>query len=655
MALFLALAATILAVSNPSDSQQSLTPNSKYKQIKDFIQNIRSKAWKEIEAVQTLSEEELRRLKELFETPLDKLTKIEIPEFLKGITGILPTTHLDQLINKAHKLYPTAKNYILPPNSTVNNMNDTPNSTVNNTNVIKQRKLTSLIDIIDNFKQKESKHYDHAAKALNLLDGENAYEQKMKEVITVMLRGQHTTDTSDADYEKELITLIVDTCSKIGINVTTFNNCKDLKCLSLALKILDAPANINFQFEFTFITILSNVLLYMLEPSTDPKQPEAKKSGKKPAPEGPPPGYLSRPSTDQKQSKAKNSGKKPAGLPPGHLSGQKPRPAGPPPGHLSGQKPRPAGLPPGHLSGLPTPWTKQVSPSGQEYYWNPQTQVTQWEYPNTISQQGETKTATNISPAKSLNDLFSDLKTKVDSMLEKEERAVDKLDAHIPFVKIPLLENDLCVYLGNDSLREELPKSNDPASEVKRDKIWQNIGGSLQKEQKDLIRSFSRKETIFNGSDWPTLKNIGLMISCHFQNKKNYTNITINHIDGLRHVWTPVSENDEINHPNVYKALLGNNDTNLTYDAGVTPFHELFNLIDDTLIDGKNVFIHCNQGEHRSASIIVLYIQFRTQSTFKNAWKYVQQYRTIIKPTHEIDNRQTLMTTFSRLYDEDNP
>ena len=625
MALFLALAATILAVSNPSDSQQSLTPNSKYKQIKDFIQNIRSKAWKEIEAVQTLSEEELRRLKELFETPLDKLTKIEIPEFLKGITGILPTTHLDQLINKAHKLYPTAKNYILPPNSTVNNMNDTPNSTVNNTNVIKQRKLTSLIDIIDNFKQKESKHYDHAAKALNLLDGENAYEQKMKEVITVMLRGQHTTDTSDADYEKELITLIVDTCSKIGINVTTFNNCKDLKCLSLALKILDAPANINFQFEFTFITILSNVLLYMLEPSTDPKQPEAKKSGKKPAPEGPPPGYLSRPSTDQKQSKAKNSGKKPAGLPPGHLSG------------------------------LPTPWTKQVSPSGQEYYWNPQTQVTQWEYPNTISQQGETKTATNISPAKSLNDLFSDLKTKVDSMLEKEERAVDKLDAHIPFVKIPLLENDLCVYLGNDSLREELPKSNDPASEVKRDKIWQNIGGSLQKEQKDLIRSFSRKETIFNGSDWPTLKNIGLMISCHFQNKKNYTNITINHIDGLRHVWTPVSENDEINHPNVYKALLGNNDTNLTYDAGVTPFHELFNLIDDTLIDGKNVFIHCNQGEHRSASIIVLYIQFRTQSTFKNAWKYVQQYRTIIKPTHEIDNRQTLMTTFSRLYDEDNP
>ena len=217
--------------------------------------------------------------------------------------------------------------------------------------------------------------------------------------------------------------------------------------------------------------------------------------------------------------------------------------------------------------------------------------------------------------------------------------------------------------------------------ESKNDTFWQYIGTKIQNEAKRLIGSFPLPNLTYNDLDWPQLENIGLMISCNAQERlenkldaegnlmyndrgkiekksvqiDDYTGITINNVDGLKHVWAPVNEHDDANHHKIYSALLNKEDkTTLEYKNGVTPFNEIFKLIDDTLLGGENVYIHCNQGEHRSASLIVLYIQSRTQSTFENAWKYVQQYRTIIKPTHKKKNRQTLMTIFSDLSNKDN-
>ena len=283
-------------------------------------------------------------------------------------------------------------------------------------------------------------------------------------------------------------------------------------------------------------------------------------------------------------------------------------------------------------------------------------------------------------PAESFDNLFSTLKTYVNSMHSKNKRVVETLHhSTIPFVKIPLMTNSLCVYLGNDNLWEHI-MTDEYTFESKQENFWQVIGTSIQDKAKDLIGSFVLPDLTYTESDWQELENIGLMISCNAQTKSeykidakgnimydatgepkkttiqldDYTGITIDNVDGLTHVWAPVDENDDANHHKIYSALLNKEDnTTLSYQKGVTPFNEIFELIDNTLIGGKNVYIHCNQGEHRSASIIVLYIQFRTQSTFENAWKYVQQYRTIIKPTHESQNRQTLMTTFSDLYNEE--
>lgn len=68
-------------------------------------------------------------------------------------------------------------------------------------------------------------------------------------------------------------------------------------------------------------------------------------------------------------------------------------------------------------------------------------------------------------------------------------------------------------------------------------------------------------------------------------------------------------------------------------DEKITPYFELANnFIDDQLIKGIRVLVHCHAGISRSASIVIGYLINRRGMTFSNAYAYVKTKRKIIDP-----------------------
>jgi len=161
-----------------------------------------------------------------------------------------------------------------------------------------------------------------------------------------------------------------------------------------------------------------------------------------------------------------------------------------------------------------------------------------------------------------------------------------------------------------------------------------------------LISGFKKSHKI--DPELPELENIGLMISCYDSPMvKDFSTHAVKHIDDLKHVWAPIDEvKDWHLYPSIYKALLGLPvKKKFNYKKGVTPFPKLFKLIDECLDKKQDVFIHCTQGEHRSAALAILYLHSRTQSNFVDAWNYVRQVRRV-EPHERTTNRDNLMTIF---------
>lgn len=219
-------------------------------------------------------------------------------------------------------------------------------------------------------------------------------------------------------------------------------------------------------------------------------------------------------------------------------------------------------------------------------------------------------------------------------------------DAFVPFSRIPITENAY-LYLGNDAVREMLLKQSNRgnASIVLRD-----IGLRCQADAAGLMASFGLQgaPTSYSMSQADGhLDKVKLMISVNHQTKSSqqvYQPMTC--VEGMRHVWAPISENDEKIFPNIFWALLGNTNAHISEAVGVTPFHELFSMMDSVFASGNDVFLHCNQGEHRSASVAVLYAMSRAEVPYECAWMHIQRYRRIIKTL--VAKRANLMTEFFR-------
>lgn len=62
-----------------------------------------------------------------------------------------------------------------------------------------------------------------------------------------------------------------------------------------------------------------------------------------------------------------------------------------------------------------------------------------------------------------------------------------------------------------------------------------------------------------------------------------------------------------------------------------TCFEDAFKLIDDALVQEKNVLIHCSRGISRSASVLIAYYMNKGYS-LSDAWRLVEEKRKIIEP-----------------------
>ncbi len=170
------------------------------------------------------------------------------------------------------------------------------------------------------------------------------------------------------------------------------------------------------------------------------------------------------------------------------------------------------------------------------------------------------------------------------------------------------------LFLGNDQVRENLDK-NMQMPGVKRacnEAVDDNIGGNF-------------------GSESQLLNRVDLLVSFN-QGKEDGTNQfeRMQHRE-FEHVSYSILEDES-----AYSQAL--------QSKGLK---SIFNKIDEKLEAGETVFLHCNQGEHRSATIMVLYIASRAGITFEEAYAFVADQRDI-KSYNQ--GRPTLMTTAHQMY-----
>jgi hypothetical protein len=219
------------------------------------------------------------------------------------------------------------------------------------------------------------------------------------------------------------------------------------------------------------------------------------------------------------------------------------------------------------------------------------------------------------------------------------------LDSFIPYVRIPL-EDQRSLFLGNDAFRDHLQKA---VQTGQYDGSLDTVAYHVNSAAQELVESFGQGG--ISVCQQP-LEHVGLLVSVNAQAQFSY----IDHKDGPKHYYAPIDENKVALHEAIYRTILGGNDRS----EYLEPFVNLFQTMDATLDEKKkDIFLHCNQGEHRSAAIAVMYVLHRfhikspcegTRPTFADAHAFVKKYRTIIKPLE--DRRKTVMTEFFRLSKE---
>lgn len=188
-----------------------------------------------------------------------------------------------------------------------------------------------------------------------------------------------------------------------------------------------------------------------------------------------------------------------------------------------------------------------------------------------------------------------------------------------PFNQLPV--PGINIYLGNDQLREAL-----------------SPGGKTLRDVNSAFKAAHAEQVgmgIWGKKDAPnSLKKLpDLMIS--FQAKED----TIGPIDkikapGVKHLTFPIPEMTKADYENVLE------------NPDLKPnLNEIFLEIDQALNEEKSVYFHCNQGQHRSAAMLILYLHLRTGLPFEDAYKFVFNARPDLKPLEsDLKGRDTMMT-----------
>lgn len=180
------------------------------------------------------------------------------------------------------------------------------------------------------------------------------------------------------------------------------------------------------------------------------------------------------------------------------------------------------------------------------------------------------------------------------------------------------------IFLGNDRTRELLSESEETSNQL----------APLRKkyERMETCEQPSLTQQIDN--ELNKLSHIDLMISFNglVRGDKLDPHPTLVR-EGMIHVNCPISEVEKAYEPMLQSSRLKG----------------IFQKMDAALNANQTVFLHCNQGEHRSATILVLYLASRALCSFEfeEVHKFIRAKRDI-KPYR--DDHPTLMTTAYELY-----
>lgn len=216
-----------------------------------------------------------------------------------------------------------------------------------------------------------------------------------------------------------------------------------------------------------------------------------------------------------------------------------------------------------------------------------------------------------------------------------------------PYAAIKIT-NELCIYLGNAVFVDELVKIDD-FNESKMSLVLKNIRATVATNFLGSVdeKGSPVKHTINEQYD---ITNIGLIVSAN--GGEYYNNIPFKHMH--LQMYEDDTREDFIKR---YKITKPKFEPAIFYDLlqyHIDLIKKVFCDMDDALNEGKNIFIHCNAGEHRSASLLITYLCSRSGIIFDNVWSFINHHREI-KPYIEDGKRNTYMKALYKKINLFNP
>lgn len=199
-------------------------------------------------------------------------------------------------------------------------------------------------------------------------------------------------------------------------------------------------------------------------------------------------------------------------------------------------------------------------------------------------------------------------------------------DLFLPCHRIPVTKNS-CIYLANNTIRETLLTN--PENPVEA------INQTLSEAAELIVQCGGERP---NYENLIRLPSVFISVNGCAPNDRAISRwVQELSIPDMSYLQFPIAENEE-----AYREALNSPD-----------LADIFASMDQAINEGQDILIHCNQGEHRSAACLTLYLASRSGLSFEEAWNCVQRQRSPIKPyTEEVRGRQNLMTTARQYYEK---
>ena len=200
-----------------------------------------------------------------------------------------------------------------------------------------------------------------------------------------------------------------------------------------------------------------------------------------------------------------------------------------------------------------------------------------------------------------------------------------------PIARIATFDNGAQLLLGNDEVRDILITNRDmKANGELFDDLTFLMAGIQDIDVSPWLADLKKASSI------DTLISFNFMVGKEAGLMKEIPNAGQN--DRPRHIRHPISENAS-------KGV----DIEGHYDQYLKLFPQWFEEIDQCLQRGETILIHCNQGEHRSATVLVSYLLSKGYFTsFEDAHGMVSRFREIKACTLEKHRAATTPTAESQ-------